>query len=116
MKKIDMNIMKRVDILDQVKVMVTQPMPGNFAVSFEPYDRKQHVVIDEKAKAVMDEKITEKAKALVAKDPNTKEFIREFAGRLLSELYRVELAILEDVPESPTDPYADIRKKYRFIH
>lgn len=115
-KKIDKNIMKHVDILDQIKIVVTQPMPGNFAVHFEPYDRKKHVVIDEKAKETMDAKITEKAKALSARDPKTKMFIEEFAGRLLSELFRVELAVLEDVPETPTDPYAEIKKKYRFIH
>ncbi len=111
MKKID--IMKHVDILDQVKVIVTQPMPGHFAIDFEPHDRTKQVIIDSKAKMVMDQKISEKTVGRPAKDPNTLEYIKEFAGKLLSELFRVQLAALETIPDAPKDPYQDIKSKFR---
>ncbi len=109
-KKFD--IMNHVDILDQVKVIVTQPMPGNFAISFEPYDVTKQVIIDSSAHEAMNQQITEKAGGRSAKDPNTVEYIKEFAGKLLSELFRTQLAILEEIKDAPKDPYESFRRKF----
>ncbi len=60
----------------------------------------------------MNQRITEKARAMDIRDPKLMRYIEEFVGRLISELGRHDLVILEDAPDSPDDPYAKVRKQY----
>jgi hypothetical protein len=108
-----MEIMKHVDILDQVTIHVFRmPNTARFEVQIEPVDKNKNVVFDEDALRVMNEKITEKAAQFEARDPRAKDYIEEFIARLTSELYRNGLVELQEV-EEPKDPYQEIKDKYK---
>lgn len=115
-KKID--ILKNVEFLDLVRIHVLRghPVPGDlypFRVEFEPLDKSKRVVFDESEFRTMNQVLSEKATQFHPNDPRFKGYIEEFAGRLASELYRNGLAELEEIPDAPSDPYADLRKQFR---
>jgi len=116
-----MNILNHVDILDLVEVKVFKGMPtmadpAPVRVMVEAKDRGKNVVFDPDALKTLNEKISEIVigRRLDIKDPNTFKYIEEYVARMVSSLYKNGLLILEDVPEASEDPYADLRKQYKF--
>ena len=107
-----MDIMKHVDVLDLVTVKLYMPRPGFIAVDVRCHDEDKQVVFDPDALKKLNEVITEKVKGLDPRHPNVGGYIKEFVGKMLSELYRSGLAVIEDIPESKEDPYEEIRKQY----
>lgn len=90
---------------------LNRPGTGEFVVDIVPLDKEKRFIMDPKASATMNEKITEKCRTLDARDPRTKLYIEEMVSRLVTELHRVGLCDLEDVPEME-DPYKSIRQKF----
>lgn len=112
-KKVNMQVMNKVDILDLVHIHVFRiPNTARFEVQIEAIEKNKNVIFDEDALKIMNQKITEKAAQFEARDPRAKDYIQEFVGRMTSELYRNGLVALDIVTDEPDDPYADIRKKY----
>lgn len=112
------NIMKHVDLLDLVRVEVNRiPGTGQFRVFIEAIDKEKKVVMDPSAQKTLNNKITSicKEKNLSALDPNTIGYIKEFVGRVVSELARNGLVELADYEDRPDDPYAEIRKEFSKI-
>jgi hypothetical protein len=112
------NLLKHVDILDLVTINifkgpVSKEDPNPLVVSIDPLDRSQRVVFDDGALKVMNEKLTEKLADKDARDSNTIEYLKEFVGRFVSELYRNGLCLIEDIPEGNADPYAEAKKLFR---
>lgn len=113
-KKINMQVMNKVDILDLVRIHVFRlPNTPSFEVEIEPLDKNKNVIFDEDALRVMNEKVSEKAAQFEARDPRAKDYIQEFVGRMTSELYRNGLVSLEVVTDEPDDPYVDMRNKFK---
>lgn len=107
-------IMKHVDILELIRVHVFRvPNTARFEVEIESIDKNKNVVFDEDALRIMNQKITEKAAQFEARDPRAKHYIEEYVARLTGELHRNGLMELEEVPDEASDPYADLRKRYR---
>lgn len=107
----------RVDILDLVDIKVfpgmpTQADPAPIRVEVTAIDRTKNVIFDTDALRVMNQRITERARELDIRDSRLMRYVEEFVGRLISELGRHDLVVLEDAKESPDDPYVEARKKY----
>lgn len=105
-----MEILKHVDILDLIRVHVLPERfydrhTGKFTVLLESVDPHKQVVIDEKASATLNEEVVKRASTFEARDPRAAKFIEEFVSRMVSELYRNGLVVLEDVQDAPSDPY-----------
>lgn len=108
------NIMNHVNVSEMLNVIATRiPNTANFVVDIVCLDKTQRVVIDSSALKTMNEKITEKASQFEARDPKAKKWIEEFVSRMLPELQRVGLMEIEDIPESPEDPYAEFKKSLK---
>lgn len=107
MSKID--ILKHVEFKDLVTVHVTRHA-GHFHVDIVPLDPAKRFVIDEKAKETMEEELLKRTSILEARDPKAKEYMEEFTVKLCTELYKHKLCGFEDIPDSPEDPYSDLRK------
>jgi hypothetical protein len=90
--------------------------PGRFEVQIASIDDKKNVVFDERALAVLNERVTEKSKQFSdARDPRVRGYIKEFVGRMASELYKNGLMELEDIDQqegSPEDPYSKAKRLY----
>lgn len=84
---------------------------GEFVVDIVPLDKHKRFVMDPKAMETMNEQITSKCRVLEARDPRTRLYIEEMVSRLITELNRVGLCQIEDVPEME-DPYKAIRQKF----
>jgi hypothetical protein len=106
------NIMKHVSILDQIRIHILQPTPGNVEVHFECLDNTKNVIIDQKALKEMNHQITERTKDMSANDPKTLKYIEEFVAKLLEALWQNGLVELIEPNENPSDPYEDLRKQY----
>lgn len=107
----------KIDILDLINIevysgMPTQADPAPIRVEITALDKTKNVIIDTDALRVMNERITERAKTMDIRDPKLKKYVEEFVGRLVSELGRHDLAVLEEAPDSPDDPYVKLRKQY----
>lgn len=89
--------------------------PKPLMVDIQPLDTNKRVVFDTTAKNTFNSKLTEKARSsgLNASDPKLLDYIKEFTGRLISELYKHDLIALEDIPEASDDPYKVIRNQYK---
>jgi len=114
-KKVD--LLNNVDFLDRVRIHIYpgKPSPGDhypFRIEFQSLDESKRVIFDESALKKMNEVLTEKAGQFHPSDPRVRGYLEEFAGRLAMELYRNGLADLEDLPDGPEDPYANIRKQF----
>jgi hypothetical protein len=114
-----MEIMKNVDILDLVKINVlkgvpTKADPAPIRVQIEPVDSEYNVVFDEEALNVLNNKIAEFVidKQMSIGDEKTFSYIEEFVARMVSELHRNGLVELQEVGDTPDDPYKDLRNKY----
>lgn len=112
------NILANVDILDLVVINVfkgtpTLQDPSPFVVTVDPLDQTKKVVFDPSALKVLNDKLTEKIAGSDAKDLNTVGFIKEFAGKMISGLYKNGLVIIEDIPDAVDDPYAEAKKQFR---
>jgi len=111
--------LKNVDILDLVTIevydVVSKTNMGTLQSTIEvqvvPLDTTKNFVIDEKAKWTMEGKVMERINSMNPQDVRTKGYVKEFVGRMISELYRSELCFLEDASlDSIADHYADLRK------
>lgn len=111
-----MEILKNVDILELVTIHVyrgdpTHDDPMPYRVMIESLDKGKKVVFDEKALQTMNYHLTEKAQQFQdGRDPRVKDYIQEFVGRMVSELAKNGLVVLEDVGDEKEDPYANLRK------
>ena len=112
-----MEIMKNVDFLDLVEIVVyrgspTKENPCPLMVHFEPNDKGKNIVFDPAALKTLNDNITDRVleMSLSLYDPNTIEYIKEFIGRLVSEMHRNGVVVLDDVGEGDSDPYASVRK------
>lgn len=113
------NILKHVDILDLVVINIfkgkpTLHDPNPYVVAIDPIDATKRVVFDTDALKVLNAKLTEKIRGTDSTQPNTIQFIKEFAGKMLSGLYRNGLVAIEDLPPAKEDHYAEARKQ--FLH
>lgn len=112
-----MKNLKNVEVTDLVRIHVLEGMstPQDrlpYQVIVEPIDDTQRVVFDDGALKVLNDRITDKVQQFEnGRDPRVIKYIEEFVARMISELYRNGLMILEDLPESPEDPYAAVRHK-----
>ena len=112
-----MDIMSKVDLLDLIKVNVFLDMevlskenPLPYRVSISPLDESKRFIIDDDALKTLNQKITEKVQQFEnGRDPRVVGYIKEFASRMISELSRNGLALLEDIPEAAEDHYAKLR-------
>ena len=110
-KKKKNDALRNVSIVDLVNIHVHYLQPaGYFDVQIVPIDQTKMFVIDERVKATLESKITEKASAFSYQDPRAKKFIEEFTAKMIEELAKHDLCGLELVPDSPSDPYADLRR------
>jgi hypothetical protein len=111
-----MDILKNVDILELVRIYVypgepTREDPMPYRVEIQSIDPKKKVVFDEKALSVLNHRLTERAQEFDdGRDPRVVDYIKEFVGRMLSELSRNGLVVLDDISDEPEDPYAAVRK------
>lgn len=115
-KKID--ILKSVDILDLIKVKVykskpTSEDPSPVRVVIETIEKTKKVIFDESALDILNKKLSERVATMSYYDPKTLGYIEEFAGRMVSELYRHGLVELEDIPEASGDPYGEVKKHFK---
>lgn len=112
------NILKHVDILDLVVVNIFKGKaslhdPNPIVVSVDPIDPAKRVVFDPDALKVLNDKLTEKIRGSDSTNPNTIQYVKEFAGKMISALYKNGLVIIEDMPEAADDPYAAARKMHK---
>ena len=91
------NIIKNVDILDLVEIKVIQIMPGDFQIMIDCLEKDKQLVFDPKALERLNNLATEKSKSLTSNHPNTIPFIKEFVGRMVSEMHKSGLCALDDV-------------------
>lgn len=112
------NILKHVDILDLIVVNLFKGKPSlhdpnPIVVSVDPIDPSKRVVFDPDALRVLNDKLTEKIKGSDSSNPNTIQYVKEFASKMISALYKNGLVIIEDIPEAAEDPYAAARKMHQ---
>jgi hypothetical protein len=113
-----MHILKNVDILDLVRIHVykekpTREDPLPYRVFIESIDSSKRIVFDEAALNILNQKVTERSQAFGdGRDPRIQDYIKEFVGRMVSELGKNGLAVIEDIPEGSEDPYATLRKNH----
>ena len=109
-----MNIINHVDILDLITIRVYNPniyKPAEFAVDLSANEKGKVVVIDTSAKTIMNESVTKKAREFTsARDPKVKDLIREYVGRMCTELAKSGLLIIEKAPEKSEDPFAEAKR------
>ena len=113
-----MQILKNVDILDLVRIHIFrgQPTKGDplpYRIEIQSIDESKRVIFDESALKVLNHRLTENVQKFDdGRDPRVRDYIEEFVGRMLTELYRNGLVELEEIPDSPDDPYADVRNRH----
>lgn len=112
------NILKHVDLLDLITVNIfrgqaTVGDPNPYVISVVPLDQTKRVVFDADALKALNNKLTEKIHGKNPSDPNTISYMKEFASRMISELYRNGLVLLEDIPDAKDDPYEQARKMFK---
>jgi len=115
-----MQVMTHVDILDLVKINVfkgtpTPIDPNPIRISIDPIDRNKNLVFDDGALNVLNRKMAEFVieRGLSIKEETTFRYVEEFVGRMLSELHKNGLVLLEEAPDAPEDPYKDVRSQYK---
>lgn len=107
-----MEIKGKVSVADLVTLTVNHVGRGHMMVDIIPLDKSKRVVFDPDALKAMNEKIVEKVREFDIRDPRAKQYIEEFVWRMLPEMDRCGLMVVEDIPEAPDDPYQAIRRKY----
>jgi hypothetical protein len=112
------NPLKHVDIIDLVTINIYRgpSVPGDvnpLTVDISPIDPTKRLIWDTDAIKTLNTKLTEKIAGTELNHPNTVQYITQFAGSMLSELYRNGLVLFEDLPDSPDDPYAEAKRQYR---
>ena len=116
-----MQILKNVDILDLTRTHIymghtskEDPLP--YKVFIEALDPTKKVVFDESALQILNNKVTERVQQFDnGRDPRVVNYIKEFVGRMLTELYRNGLVELEDIPEGSDDPYMEVKKQFKSL-
>lgn len=105
------HVMDSVDILDRVTIHIFQPKPGHFTVDFTCKEQNKQLVFDEQALKTLQKTIAERARELklTSNHENTRGFLEEFTGRLVKEYYKVNLVVIEDIPEGVEDHYKAFR-------
>lgn len=111
------DLLSNVDFAERVKIRIFQGAPSQgdpypFRVEVNSIDETKHVVFDTSALKKMNEILTEKAAQFNPSDPKLRDYLKEFVGRMVTELYRNDLVVLEDLPDQPDDPYEKIRKNF----
>lgn len=112
------NILKNVDIADLIVVNVYKGKPqigdpNPFVVAVDPIDQTKKVVFDEGSLKVLNARLTEKLKGADSTNPNTVQYLKEFATKMVSEFYRNGLLEIVEIPDSPEDPYEAAKKAIR---
>ena len=111
-----MQILDKVDIKDLIRIHVfmgqpTKEDPLPYRVMVEPIQKTKHIIWDESALATFNAIVTEKCQQFDdGRDPRVIDYIKEFTERMMSELHRNGLIVLEDIPEGSDDPYATVKK------
>lgn len=103
--------MDSIPLLDRVDIHIFQPHPGHFNVDFVCKEANKQLTFDPKALSTLQEKVYEKAKDKPANDANTRGYIEEYVGRLITEYHKHGLCVIEDIPDAPDDPYAALRRQ-----
>ena len=109
------NILKNVDISDLIVVSVFKGKPTKgdsnpFVVTVDPIDSTKKGVFDESSLSVLNSRLTEKVRGSDSTNPNTVQYIKEFATLIVSEFYSNVLLEIVDFPDSPCDPYEEANK------
>ena len=112
------NLLNNVDILDLVVVNVFKGQPSRedpfpLIISIDPLEQNKRFVIDTSAQEVLNNKLTEKLKDADPRNPNTISYAKEFIGKMITELHRSGLCLIEDIPEAKDDPYSEVRKLFK---
>lgn len=111
--KVKLNIMNHVSILDLVNIHVLRiPNTAMFEINIESLDKDKQFVIDPDALRILNQKLTEKVSVLEVNDPKARYYMEEFTAKMISELHKNGLAMLEDIPDAPKDPYAEVKKQH----
>jgi hypothetical protein len=110
-----MGILKNVDISELIRIHVfrDKPTPQDkmpYRVVVESLEKDKRVVFDPDALKVLNQKVTENAQRFDdGRDPRVAEYIKEFISKMISELHRNGLVVLENIPDGPEDHYASLR-------
>jgi hypothetical protein len=112
------DILKNVEISDLIVVNVFKgkPMPGDpnpLMVTVDPIDSTKKVQFDSSALTVLNARLTEKVRGSDVTNPNTIQYIKEFATKMAAEFYRNGLLEIVDIPEAKDDPYEEAKKLFR---
>lgn len=112
------NPLKHVDIIDLVVINIYRgpSIPGDpnpLTVDIAPIDPTKRLIWDTDSLKTLNRKLTEKLAGTELTNPNTIQYVKQFTGTMLSELYRNGLVLFEDLPESPDDPYAEAKRQFR---
>lgn len=109
------HVMDSVDILDRVDILLFQPAPGHFTVDFSCKEKDKQLVVDTDMLREMERKITElcQQRGLSVNSEEidkTRGFIQEYIGRFIQKCHKMNLAVIEDVPQGSDDHYEHLRK------
>lgn len=107
-KRTSFDIMKHVDILDQIRIHVMHVGKGFINLQIETIDSSKRVVIDQAAKKTLEEEIIKKV-AEQKWSETTRNYIEEYAARMISSLHKNGLVEIDDLPDAPDDPYKHAR-------
>ncbi len=97
------------NFLDLIKISVMQPFPGQWQVQVDPIDPRKQFVIDTDAKNVLEQKVVERCREYDTFDPKVRTYIEEFVARMIEELEKRGMCLLEDAKDPHSDPYNGLR-------
>ena len=109
----------KVDILDLVDIVCYRVPPRNpvdrapIGIDIVPHDKTKQVVWDQDSLKNFNNILTEKSKSLKFNNPNSLDYLKQYVGMMLSELYRNGLVDFEELSDAPEDHYAHLRKNFR---
>jgi hypothetical protein len=87
--------------------------PVPYRIFVEAIEKGKRVVFDSDALRVFNHRLTENAQRFDdGRDPRVKTYLEEFASKMISELARNGLIIIEDLPDASDDPYAAVRNMH----
>lgn len=107
-----MQILNKVDINDLIEINISRPTLDTISITLDAIEPGMKVVIDSKALETLNNKLTSKAKGLQPSDPKTIMYLEEFCAKMLTELHKHDLVILEEASDSPEDHYKKWRDEY----
>jgi len=110
------SLLKNIDILDLIRIHVYKERPRKndaapIGVNIECVEKGKKIVFDEKSLKALNEQATIQAAKFDIRDQNVLNYVEEFVARMVSAFHKNGLVEIVDIPDSPDDPYANIRKE-----